>query len=187
MYRAYAIFLACLFWPCLALADLSETVDYQYYEISAEPGAGELMDRLNSASPVRRGENVFHAHTDWDIDWQFDWQSDNGQCRIVDLTVNLDAIILLPAMSSTDADLQRQFNQYVAELQRHETGHYTIAVQASNAIIFQLGRLAADDCSLIEEQANQLALAIIDEHVAKEKEYDRVTRHGADQGAWEMH
>ncbi|HEY7883923.1 MAG TPA: DUF922 domain-containing protein [Cellvibrionaceae bacterium] len=186
MFRFSGVFLVCLLWPALATAELSETVDYNYYEVSAEVGATGLMEHLNSASPVRRGDKVFHAHTDWDIDWQFDWQSENEQCRIVDVTVSLDAIILLPAMSSADADLQQQFNTYVAELQRHETGHYTIAVQAANAIVLQLERLAAESCSVIEEQANQLALAIIDAHVLKEKEYDRVTRHGADQDAWEM-
>lgn len=176
---------ALLLWPCIGLAELTERLDYSYYEVKDVRSADDLRPQLNAASPVRHQGEVFHARTDWDVDWRFDWEnSGEGRCAITDVRVTVDAVILLPSLSSDDPEAQRQFNDYVRLLQKHEQGHYMIAVQAANAIIKHLGRLHGP-CEVIEDQGNELALVLLDEYTSREKLYDEVTRHGLQQDAWQ--
>lgn len=174
-----------LCWPCLVLAELTEHLDYSYYEVDGSPADTSLHERLNNASPVRHEGKLYHARTDWNIDWRFNWETtENNRCAISDVRTTLDAIILLPSIKTEDAELQQAFNDYLRLLQVHEQGHYLIGVQAANAIMFQVGRLTGP-CDRIEEQANELAMVILDEYIAREKLYDKVTRHGLEQDAWQ--
>lgn len=186
MSRLYTCFVGALMLLSLvAMAEVSEQLDYSYYEVTDVNSVVDLRPQLNNASPVRHKGQIFHARTDWDVDWRFDWeQADDNRCAISDVRVSVDAVILLPSLTSEDAEAQRQFNDYVRLLQVHEQGHYMIAMQAANAIVRHLERLHGP-CEVIEDQANKLALVLLDEYTGREKLYDEVTHHGLQQDAWQ--
>lgn len=171
--------------PAVALAEITEHLSYSYYELAETSSPKDLVAQLDKASPVKYENEVLHARTDWDVDWRVEWEpSEEDRCMISQIHITVDAVILLPSLSSEDVETQQQFNRYVRQLQVHEHGHYVIAMQAANAIVHHLQRLQGP-CDLIEEQVDELAVAVLDQHTEREVRYDKTTRHGRDQDLWE--
>jgi predicted secreted Zn-dependent protease len=174
-----------LLFGLTATAEVSELIDYTYYELP-ESGAGQpLKEQLDAATPIERNGRKLHADTRWRLDWRFNTEPQtDGPCTITDIDINLDALIRLPELSYTDAELQGEFNRYVEALQRHQIAHYIIAIQAANKINvrFTYGDFPRE-CKQARAKAEALAAAIEQEHRAQEIALDAQTRYGAEQGA----
>ena len=179
-----ALFLASLLRCAPAGADLSEQLDYRYYEVPMHGGAS-LRELLNRASPVRVNGGIFHAYTQWNVHWHYQYARQNdGRCGIDSVRTELTATMTLPAPSDPAIARNPVFVSYLAALKRHEQGHYEIGRRAATAIDAGiLGLAARDRCDTLGAAADALANARIAEARDIEQRYDRDTGSGRTQGA----
>ncbi|WP_049723315.1 DUF922 domain-containing protein [Gilvimarinus polysaccharolyticus] len=167
-----------------AWAEVSEIIDYTYYELD-ESGIGlPLKTQLDNATPIERDGRKLHGDTRWKLDWRFSTEAlADGGCKITDIDINLDALIYLPELGYRDEALQAEFNRYAEALQRHQIGHYIIAIQAANKIDIRLTYMEpSSDCDSARDQAQAMAVEIEREHREKAIAFDEKTRYGAEQG-----
>ncbi|WP_041521700.1 DUF922 domain-containing protein [Gilvimarinus agarilyticus] len=179
------IAVGCLCISPLAQAEVSEIIDYIYYELEESGKALPLKEQLDAATPIERDGRKLHGETRWRLDWRFATeQTEDGRCAISDININLDALIYLPELGyDAPAELQAEFNRYAEALQRHQIGHYIVAIQAANKIDVRLTYMEpAPDCDTARQQAEAMASQIEQEHRDKELAFDEQTRYGAEQG-----
>ncbi|BFM22155.1 DUF922 domain-containing protein [Gilvimarinus japonicus] len=174
----------CLCVSTAALAEVSEIIDYTYYELDEAGASQPLKEQLDAATPIQRDGRKLHGDTRWNLDWSFSTEAlEDKTCKISDIDINLDALIRLPELGYEDAERQAEFNRYAEALQRHQIGHYIIAIQAANKIDVRLTYMEpAESCDVARTQAEAMAVAIEKEHREKEIAFDKQTRFGAEQG-----
>jgi len=87
---ALAVAVALIAYAGGATAEVIESVSYKTYAV--RQSTGTLRESMNSASPVRRNGEVFHAYTDWNLRWTFRWfEERGGRCTVTAATSWLDA------------------------------------------------------------------------------------------------
>ncbi|MDO3385365.1 DUF922 domain-containing protein [Gilvimarinus sp. SDUM040013] len=168
----------------LAQAEVRETIDYVYYEIADPAINGKtLKHSLDTASPVVKAGVKRHGENRWLMRWKPQTQIAGDVCKITDVVVDLDALILLPELASQDDAVQQKFNGYVELLQEHLLLHYIIAIQAANKIELDITNLEPGvDCDSLLQQADDTAKAIVAQYREKEQGLDEMTNFGAEQG-----
>jgi predicted secreted Zn-dependent protease len=183
--RIISFFLILGLLTQIAIAEVIESLDYQYYDVSIAVNQS-LLFALNQSSPIKQDGKEHHGYTKWDVRWNYRWNSDNnGMCRIISSTTTLRGTILLPRLKSANNTQRSQFDSYVTALLEHEQGHYQIGKDAAKAIDEQILSLpAASDCRSLENAANGGAYQTLEEYKKTEREYDTKTMHGKTQGAW---
>ncbi|UTF58751.1 DUF922 domain-containing protein [Gilvimarinus sp. DA14] len=167
-----------------ARGEVREMLDYIYYDVP-DPALSDmtLAQSLDAATPIEYGERPLHGYNRWSIRWHLDFAESERECSIEAITVDLDTLMQLPQLKSSDAEVQARFNEYIEHLQRHLVGHYVVAIQAANKIELKLGQLApAENCDALQARADQLAEAIVQEHRDKAIAFDKMTDYGAQQG-----
>jgi predicted secreted Zn-dependent protease len=82
------------------------------------------------------------------------------------------------------ADLVERWNRYHTALQRHEDGHKEHGLGAARDVREKLRALDAEpDCDSMNREANAVANRVVEQYKAKDRTFDKETRHGASQGA----
>lgn len=145
---------------------------------------GEWMDRHGPAGADGRR---FHGYTEWAVSWRYRYRPGRTGCAVSALETDLTVTIRLPRWHpGEDASPAaiREWERYSAALRAHEAGHADIGVSAAEAIRQALSTLSsASGCEALAKELDDRGMAIIEEHQAREREYDTSTRHGATQGA----
>jgi predicted secreted Zn-dependent protease len=179
------LLICCSALSSAASADVTETLNYSYYEAKATQSQ-PLVDVLNSASPHRIDGHVFHAMTNWTVNWKFEGvENSSGKCRITRVFTELSVDIDLPRLSGASPTQAEQFDQYLSALRIHELGHYAIAKEAAAAVDDDIRALPeSSNCEILFAAANEAGNQAIENYKQKEVEYDTVTDHGRTQGAW---
>lgn len=167
-----------------ARAEVLEEHATQPYRVSATPGQ-PLRQALDAATPIREGGRRFHGYTRWNVRWSFRWSRiATGDCRITQVTTRLATHVQLPELHAATAAQRAVFERYLRALSHHEQGHVQLGRDAAHAIDHAIARLPAErDCATLERRANARGRQLLADHVAREKDYDRRTAHGASQGA----
>lgn len=167
-----------------ARAELSETLEYTDYPVSAD-NAQSLGMALNNTSPIRQDGKTFHAYTAWRVNWNYRWlDAPDGQCRIIQVSTKLSATIELPRLERGSPSQHERFARYHQALHEHELGHYQFGRNAALEIDRELLAMPAmDDCQKLVATANRLAHRIIERYKDEERNYDLITVHGRLQGA----
>lgn len=144
-----------------------------------------LREALNAATPIRHDGKRFHGHTAWNVYWNFWWHSDGaGRCRITRVRTRLTTNIQLPQLHGGSTAQRAAFERYTKALRHHELGHVQWGHDAAQSIDEGIAALPeAANCTALEQGANALGQRLLADHVMREPEYDRSTRHGATQGA----
>jgi predicted secreted Zn-dependent protease len=171
--------------PGRVAAEVREQLVTTEYAVRGDPSV-PLLQLLNRASPVREGGKTFHGYTKWTVNWRFRWRDDAAAgCRISGIVTQIDGRMTLPRLVGGSADQRQRFETYLQALRQHEMGHFSIARQAGREI--DAGILALPpmrDCASLDAAANALGYRVLDQHLAREKQYDASTGHGRTQGAW---
>jgi predicted secreted Zn-dependent protease len=182
---AFALLLLDAALPRGVAAEVREQLVTTEYAVSGDPSV-PLLQLLNRASPIRDGGKTFHGYTKWTVNWRFRWHDDAGAgCRIAGIVTQIDGRMTLPRLAGGSADQRERFETYLQALRQHEMGHFAIAKQAGREI--DAGILALPpmrDCASLDAAANALGYRVLDQHLAREKQYDASTGHGRTQGAW---
>jgi predicted secreted Zn-dependent protease len=154
------------------------------YPVQVAPGQ-TLRQALQAATPIVVDGRRFHGYTRWDVRWNYRWWREaSGRCRITEVTTRLTTEVQLPQLRGATPPQQASFDRYLRALSQHEQGHVQVGRDAAQAIDQGIARLpAAADCATLERQADALGRRLLQEHVEREKQYDRDTGHGTSQGA----
>ena len=173
-----------LLGPCGAHAAVEEENTQRPYVVRARPGES-LRAALHAATPVVVGGQRFHGYTRWNVRWTFrSWREASGRCAITEVTTRLHTEVQLPELRAASPEQQAAFDRYLRALSDHEQGHVQIGRDAAQAIDQGIRQMpAAPDCATLEREANALGRRLLQDHGAREKQYDQRTRHGATQGA----
>ncbi|HEY2808257.1 MAG TPA: DUF922 domain-containing protein [Steroidobacteraceae bacterium] len=169
----------------VADADLTEQLDYTFYDVPVHKGAS-LGELLAAASPVHVNGKVYHAYTRWNVNWHYHYlRRSDGRCGIDSVATQLTATMTLPAPADPALAHDGLFVSYLKALKRHEQGHYEIGRNTASSIddgIFSLP--ARDSCDALAAAAEALANARLARAREIEQRYDRDTGFGRSQGAW---
>lgn len=172
---------------CCFQLQANPSIHEKFTEYSITPKSiYDLRASLNRASPVRQNGDTFHAYTDTDVSWKFWKHRFNNKCILNEIKTKVDITYTLPKLKQSHASkpILKIWNQYSPALIKHEKGHGQIAIDAAKQIEEVLAQLpAADNCSLLDDQANQKARSILNSYINKHKTYDQITGHGSTQGA----
>ncbi len=174
-----------------------------------EPDAGELPAGVNvetkhenytirgaSADALRSDlarlgpkdqDGSHHAYTRWNVRWSYPYARSPGSCATGKANVSVTVTFTMPEWeppSDAPAELVERWNKYIKALEHHENGHKEHGLGAARDVLRKLERLEAEpDCDSMNREANAAANRVVEDYKAKDKAYDRDTRHGATQGA----
>lgn len=143
---------------------------------------GAVIDLLGPARDGRR----FGAYTDWEVAWSYDPTIRGGEHVFDALSVDVTIAVTLPRwrpVASAPREVVEAWRRYRDAVERHEDGHRSIAVEAGRAVHDALAALPGyPSKTALREAAAAAAGRALDEHGARERDYDRATDHGAKQG-----
>ncbi len=157
---------------------------HTYYVISPK-SSYDILSGLNSATPIQKNGESFHAYTDSYIRWQFQWNTKNGYCAISSVDVTVDIAFTLPKLRSAPKDVIAIWKNWYPNLLRHENGHKGHAVEIAEEIERKIAKLPKEkNCKLLENNANKLGHRLLIKLRQMDKAYDKRTNHGETEGAW---
>ncbi len=184
-------------WECaigvvLAMAGSQSSADplfphaaMQYYEVSGD-NIRQLQRSLQSNGPSDDDGRVVQGLTRWQIEWAFSLAGPEGQCRVIDVRVELRTVVTLPRWTpraGVPLDVEEAWARYLGALRSHEVVHYRHGTKAANEIRGLAAALPPATCSAVERTFNIKAMRVMDKYRTLSRSYDDRTRHGANQGA----
>ncbi len=154
-------------------------ITVRYYDVSGRTAAEirASLNRNNAADPVTGVH--FDAYTVPHIEWRIPGDP-AGPCRVDRAKVTLELTVGLPRLVDTGSvppGLLRRWKRYRAALEAHEAMHARNAVLGRKAV---LAAIREAECATAD-RAGEDALADLD---YLDESYDRLTRHGAVEGAF---
>ncbi len=171
----------------IALADEpAVSVKTTTYKVQGN-SVSDLRTRMMQDGPVDEQKRHHPGYTTWRVTWTFGCDVAGGDARLERVNVRVDVKYTLPEWQKPgDADpgLVAKWQDYMAALRKHEDGHRDIGLRAGRRILELLQQSpAAESCPAAGRAANEAGQKILQSSRDEELEYDRVTRHGATQGA----
>jgi predicted secreted Zn-dependent protease len=183
---AYQFLMAFLviYLPCHSHAEVRVDVNQRFYSVTHYPGS-TVKQALNNATPYQADGVLMHASTEWNVTWDYWFDERGGGCRIDRVDIRMRVDVGLPRLRSSDQYAQRQFNQYLSALQRHEQTHVQISRNGAYAIERALLQLRpARFCDQLESDAESAAQRAVEVLRAQHSHYDQRTNHGGTEGAF---
>lgn len=154
-----------------------------YYRVSGT-NFNEIRQSILRARPWR---DPFDAITTWQVTWNFKLESSGDGCRSLGFSTVTSISINMPwwvAPTNATTETRERWATYYRQLLAHEAGHARIAGEADVAVRAELAKFVqAGDCSSLRTQLNDAGNRAVARHRELEKDYDRKTRHGAEQDA----
>jgi len=181
----------CLLAPTLASSagqatNPAITTTHNYYTITGST-ASQLRQQMNQLGPVQANGKRFDAITRWHVRWSYRYAIHNSRCQITTNQVRAEIAITLPQWRSparVSGTLVQQWQRYITALQHHENGHRDHGIGAARDVVKALKTFPAyPTCPQLASSADAAMLRIIERYSRKDVEYDRLTNHGATQGA----
>ncbi|MBI3413832.1 MAG: DUF922 domain-containing protein [Verrucomicrobia bacterium] len=156
-----------------------------YYSVSGDTLLA-IQDSLHAGRPWK-DKSALDGSTEWQVDWRFKLRRSEDGCQIQQFTTTTTIVITLPRWTTwTNAapGVRQAWTRYIAALGQHEAGHAKIGLAAAAELRKQVKELGEDQpCETLKETVDALGQRVVTEFKGKDKEYDRVSQHGATQGA----
>lgn len=182
---ALAAVAGLLILPWMASAQNSLIWRTNFYTVSGQ-SVRELRQSMRQARPWQDNTETVGL-TQWRIDWRFDLKPTANGCRCASFTTTTSITNTLPRWTTaTNAtpDVRADWNRFVTSLGQHEDGHTRMAFAAVAELHKRVKEVGEEsDCDRLKKKINDLALRVVDDFRARDREYDRRTNHGATQGA----
>lgn len=164
------------------------TTEYTHYDVAGSTQQG-LRSQLLRHGPRDR-DGTWSGATVWDIRWSYPyaWRDPpQAGCRAGQVSVTVGIRFVLPRWQQRDGaspELVAEWERYMAALEAHEDGHMHLVVQAGLEMERALSALqSASSCQAFEQAADATAREVMWRHDQEQIHYDRLTQHGASQGA----
>lgn len=169
-----------------ALASPIVKVKTDYYSVSGKT-AQEIRNDLNRKTPIQENGVKYDGYTSWFVKWNFWWRESNRRCSITTVKTKVDIQYTLPKLEvaiTLPQPLQQKWDNYMQALIAHEAGHKNIGVRAANEIEQKIKNMASrPTCKQLEVDANHLGYETIQKYNRLDREFDRLTNHGVNDGA----
>jgi predicted secreted Zn-dependent protease len=163
---------------------VSET--YEYYEIQGNT-ARELHVQMSENGSLWKDGRKYASVTSWQFAWNYDHVRTEQHCSADAFTTAVAITFRFPRWqrpSDAPPALVDTWESYVQNLERHETGHRDMAVEAAADLNQAVANLPpAATCVELDRQIKTLCSARIRKLNHDEKAYDVTTDHGMKQGA----
>ncbi len=157
-----------------------------YYLIGGRT-ASEIRNNIDREKPVRENGAGYDAYTEWFVEWNYWWDQSNDSCTIKKVETKVDVQFILPKLKTSGTlpkVLRQKWETYMKALLRHEDGHKNISVRAANEIESNiLNMTSRRTCRKLEIDANHIGNELLKKYRVIEKEYDRKSNHGMNDGA----
>jgi len=140
---------------------------------------------MRSGGPLPVG-NSYDASTRWDVQWHYDLERSNETCSVKDFQATVDISFRYPRLvrENVPAEVLAAWDSYRENLVRHETVHRDLAVAAAADLSRASSALPpAATCEELDYAVHALGQAFMKKLYLDETAYDRLTGHGATQGA----
>jgi len=179
----FKFFALALLMSLFSTAHAEPTIQTEthYYEVDGKTARAIRQD-MN-----RKRSGRYDAYTKWWVKWHFYWKESPAQCTLTRVNVDISIKFNLPKLASdsqANREVKQRWQAYYQALIAHENGHRDLGVEAATVIEQALLTMdSAASCPLLKKQANALAHGIIDDYIAKNKQYDLDTNHGINTGA----
>jgi predicted secreted Zn-dependent protease len=153
-----------------------------YYEVSGKT-LPEIKDNMKTSRP-----KDYDAWTDWYVNWNYEFYMAKDRCTLRSFDVSLAIRYTYPFLIDADKKskkIKERWEEYIENLQTHETGHTAIALDAAYAMLskIQVDTMQDENREKLKAKIDKICNEIIEQHLKKEIEYDKKTDHGRTQGA----
>ena len=168
-----------------ATAEVIESTEYKYYEISPRTPY-EIKPELMRRSPIREGGGTFNGHTDWYVDWRYQSSQTPTGCQIHGMWTTVRVIHTLPALSQyvTDQQTIDVFTRFNDALTKHEKNHGNNGISAAREMDKAFSEVPAQQsCRNLARIIDSIGNTTIQKYTQADDEYDRMTRNGETEGA----
>jgi predicted secreted Zn-dependent protease len=161
----------------------SQIVFYDVWGLTSQA----IRSSINNRSPIREGSTNYAGYTQWHVNWSYKWRENGSKCFVIQSNTNIKIKITMPNWQNSktaDNALKNRWQTFERALFLHEKGHEAITIKAANEIetaILTMPSMA--NCSALEQAANRLGHAILEQARIKQKQYDLDTNHGEKTGA----
>ena len=170
---------------CPQGSEIAVTTGYIYYVIEGTT-AEQLRDQMNQSGRKDKYGNHWDAYTDWYITWSYPYDQTAHGCSVGEIEVEVEVNFEFPEWNvpvNVSQDLITQWGDFLRALQKHEDGHYEIAIDAACEILQGIYSLPSyPSCLNLDEAVEIKTEQILDVYREREKDYDRDTDHGKSQG-----
>ena len=155
----------------------------------AVPGTSvtEVGNNLNALRRAGTGHGPYSASAKWDLKLGLRYAGDPEGCRIANATVEIVAVITLPALEDgavLDVSDLARWQAFVASLRAHELQHIDNEIEGARGLQRDLQTLGyLETCRAIGDSANMLAESHEQAILEADARLDAETKHGALTGA----
>jgi predicted secreted Zn-dependent protease len=127
------------------------------------------------------------ALTQWNIRSRFGTASLQGEYRCSGFTTTTTVRMTLPRWIPPEGvsdSVKREWERYIRVLKQHEAGHGQMALAAEAELHRRVAAVGTDtDPDRLKSTVEDLVRRTLREFQERDREYDRLTRHGLEQGA----
>ncbi|USA42884.1 DUF922 domain-containing Zn-dependent protease [Spongiibacter taiwanensis] len=163
------------------LAEPEVETQFRYYPVVVHRLEG-MQAAVEAASPMRRGDRVYHGFTESQVNWKWWWIREDGRCRISRVDSQVQIVYTLPRLQTDSRNFRIRgvWSEWFWALKQHELNHGDNAIAVAREGEVQIMAIpAAVNCAEVDAEASRIAAALIEELKYRDAEYDRLTDHGA--------
>ncbi|MDH4161987.1 MAG: DUF922 domain-containing Zn-dependent protease [Nitrospirota bacterium] len=158
----------------------------EYYEITGTC-ENDLRRQMKQNGNIRVAGGKYDALTDWELKWDYGYNNGKGSCSVDSFSVDVNIVYRYPKWITAEnapPELVTKWRAYLQSLMDHESLHSYQVVQAADELTHAVSMLPpAATC----EELDRAVRCLCDEKVKQlqddQERYDRVSGHGAAQGA----
>lgn len=159
----------------------SEKPIYKFYNVF-----GNNFNAIEASIKKNRPDGN-NSGNEWHISWQYSFEEKKDRCYISEPVVNRKVVIILPQWrpeSGASSALIKEWQRYSQALKVHQLGHVAYAKKAQKAILTALEHMPPNkSCAILKKEANALAKTILEDFYAQDRQYEKSTKKGLEQGA----
>ena len=177
--RFFAAFSTLLILALEAGAQNSVVWTTNFYSVT---GASfrEIRRSIATSRPFQDG---FDGDTRWSVDWKFTLADTGNGCSCSTFSITTKIVTTLPRWTpptNVFPEVKEQWTRYFTNLAQHEAGHARIGIAAASEVARSLSQTGSQpNCEQLKRTIHERAGRIVEDYRAREKEYDRITAHGA--------
>jgi predicted secreted Zn-dependent protease len=168
-----------------ALAQGGTTWSTNYYAVTGDT-LREIHESIDRARPWR-AQHHHVAITDWSVRSRFAVAPFEGAFRCSGFTTLTTIRITMPRWVPPEGvsdEVRAEWERYEGALFEHEVGHGQFALAAAAEMHRRAKGLGTErEAEALKQRVEAMVVQVLEEFNQREKEYDRLTGHGAGQGA----
>ena len=169
-----------LTWLAATVASHAQPVHWttNFYSVTGS-NFREIRQSIERSRPWK---DSFDGDTRWTVGWNFNLTQTPAGCSFTSFRTTTTIVTTMPRWTPPPdiaPEVKGQWTRYFTNLLQHEVGHARIGMAAAAEVDKQIRQMTStSDCETLRRAINERAERIVEEHRARDREYDRQTNHG---------